>query len=276
MLVSQTQSPSIEPEIHVYKTIGDTNLSAHIFYPAVRVTKMPVIVLIHGGGWNTGSPEWVYETGRRYAKYGAVAVALEYRLSDSVKITPLDSLQDARDLVRWLLTNENRLGIDSSRMAVYGVSAGGQLAAALAVLPDPRQPQDEIVPKAMVMVSPALSLTSDRYFQSLLLGKATAEALSPDEHLDRRFPPAIIFHGVSDTLVPISGARRFCERARQFGNECTLIEYPGVGNLFTRKLDNQIDSFDPDPKDAADAIEKGDAFLAAQGFLPTFSAATGK
>jgi len=276
ILVSETQSSPIEPEIHVYKTIGDTNLSAHIFYPAVRGTKMPVIVLIHGGGWNTGSPEWVYETGRRYAKYGAVAVALEYRLSDSVKITPLDSLQDARDLLLWLRANESQLGINSSRMAVYGVSAGGQLAAALATLPDPQHPKDDFAPKAMVMVSPALSLTNDHYFQGLLLGNATAEALSPDEHIDRRLPPAIIFHGASDTLVPISGARRFCQRARQFGSECTLIEYPGVGHVFTRKLDNQIDSFDPDPKDAADAIEKGDAFLAALGFLPTFRAATGK
>jgi acetyl esterase len=277
-LSAEAQSSPIEPEIHVYKTIGDTILSAHIFYPgdAVRGTRMPVIVLIHGGGWNSGSPEWVYEEGRRYAKYGAAAVAIEYRLSDSAKITPLDSLQDARDLVLWLRANDRELGINSSRMALYGVSAGGQLAAALATLPDPQHPNVNFAPKAMVMVSPALSLTTDTYFQGLLLGKATAEALSPDEHIHRRLPPTIIFHGVLDSLVPISGARRFCQRARQFGSECKLIEYPGVGHLFTRKLDNQMDSFDPDPKDVADAIEKGDAFLAAQGFLPRFGAVTNK
>jgi acetyl esterase len=272
------QSSPIEPEIHVYKAIGDTTLSAHIFRPedARRGTRLPVIVLIHGGGWNTGSPEWVYEAARRYAKYGAIAVAIEYRLSDSAKITPLDSLQDARDLVLWLRVNERDLGINSSRMAVYGVSAGGQLAADLATLSDPHHPNVNLALKAMVMVSPALSLTTDTYFQSLLLGQATAEALSPNEHIHRRLPPTIIFHGASDTLVPISGARRFCQRARKLGSECTLIEYPGVGHLFTRKLDNQIDSFDPDPKDVKDAIERGDAFLAARGFLPRFSAATNK
>jgi len=276
LLDAAAQSSPIEPEIHVYKTIGDETLSAHIFRPedAVPGRRLPVIVLIHGGGWNTGSPEWVYEAGRRYAKYGAVAVALEYRLSDSAKITPLDSLEDARDLVLWLRANHRELGIDSARMAVYGVSAGGQLAAALATVPDTRRPNVSFAPKAMVMVSPALSVTNDTYFQGLLLGKATAEALSPDEHILRRLPPAIVFHGALDSLVPISGSRRFCQRARQVGSQCTLIEYPGVGHLFTRKLDNQIDSFDPDPKDVADANEKGDAFLAAHGFLPKFRATT--
>jgi acetyl esterase len=107
-LDAEAQSSPIEPEIRVYKTIGDRTLSAHIFCPedARRGTRLPVIVLIHGGGWNTGSPEWVHEVGRRYAKYGAVAVAIEYRLSDSTKITPLDSLQDARDLVLWLRAND--------------------------------------------------------------------------------------------------------------------------------------------------------------------------
>jgi acetyl esterase len=268
----------VKPEIHGYKTVGDRTLSAHIFGPEDprRGTRLPVIVLIHGGGWNTGSPEWVYDVGRRYAKYGAVAVAVEYRLSDSAKITPLDSLQDVRDLVLWLRANDRELGIDSSQMAVYGVSAGGQLAADLVTLPDPQHPNVNFTPKAMVMISPALSLTTDTYFQGLLLGRATAEALSPDEHIYRRLPPTIIFNGASDSLVPISGSRRFCQRARQFGGECMLIEYPGVGHLFTRNLSNQFDSFDPDPRDVTDAIAKGDEFLAAQGFLPRFKVAKNK
>lgn len=254
----EAHSSPIAPEIHIYKRVGDTNLAAHIFYPAAadRGTRLPVIVLFHGGGWSTGSPEWVYPESRRYAKYGAIAVAIEYRLADSAKITPLNALQDARDSILWLRANGRKLGIDSSRMAFYGVSAGGQLAAALATFPDPQHPDVNFAPRVLVMVSPALALASDSYFRSLLLGTATAEALSPAENIHRRIPPTIIFHGVMDTLVPISGARQFCQRARQFQSECTLIEYPGVDHLFTRKLDDQIDSFDPDPQDVSDEIAK--------------------
>ncbi len=102
------------------------------------------------------------------------------------------------------------------------------------------------------------------------MGKATTAALSPDEHINRRLPPTIIFQGVLDTTVPICGARRFCQRARDYGSNCQIIEYPLLGHLLTRKLDEQTYPFDPDPKAVADSIAKGDAFLAGQGFLPGF------
>jgi acetyl esterase len=85
-----------------------------------------------------------------------------------------------------------------------------------------------------------------------------------------RIPPTIIFHGIADSLAPISGVKRYCDRATQFDSECELHAYPGVGHLFTRKLDNQEDGFDPDPKVVADAKTKGDQFLFRLGFLPMY------
>jgi acetyl esterase len=270
---AQSQSAQPRPDIRVYKAVGTTKLTAHIFHPegAAKDKPAPVIVLFHGGGWSVGSPEWTYGDAQRYASYGAVAVAAEYRLCDQANITPLDSLADARDLVLWLEANSKELGIDPSHLAAYGVSAGGHLAAALATIPDPEHRNTDLSPQVMVMISPALALAQDGWFKGLLLGKATPESLSPDEHIHSRVPPTIIFHGVADTLVPIDGVRRYCQRAQKYGSDCQVVEYPGVGHLFTRKLDNQIDSFDPDPKDVADSIAKGDAFLAAHGFLPNFS-----
>ncbi len=270
----QGQSPGaqLKPDIRTFKTVGTTRLTAHIFRPegATPGKPAPVIVLFHGGGWNVGSPEWVYGDARRYASYGAVAVAAEYRLCDGTKITPLDAIADARDLILWLRANSKELGIDPSRLAAYGFSAGGHLAAALATIPDPERPNVDFSPQALVMLSPAVSLVGDSYFQGLLLGKATTAALSPDEHINRRLPPTIIFQGVLDTTVPICGARRFCQRARDYGSNCQIIEYPLLGHLLTRKLDEQTYPFDPDPKAVADSIAKGDAFLAGQGFLPGF------
>jgi len=269
---AQTPGAQLQPDLRIFKTVGTTKLTAHIFRPegGARDTPAPVIVLFHGGGWNVGSPEWVYGDARRYASYGAVAVATEYRLSDRTKITPLDAIADARDLILWLRANSKELGIDPSLLAAYGFSAGGHLAAALATIPDPERPKVDFSPQALVMLSPAVSLTGDSYFEGLLLGKTTTAALSPDEQIHGRIPPTIIFQGVLDTTVPICGVRRFCGRAREYGSDCQIVEYPLVGHLLTRKLDEQTYSFDPDPKAVADSIAKGDAFLAAHGFLPGF------
>ena len=269
---AQSQGAQSKPDIRTFKTVGSTKLTAHIFRPesAAKDKPAPVIVLFHGGGWAFGSPEWVYATAQRYASYGAVAVAAEYRLCDQANITPMDSMADARDLIVWLRANSKELAIDPSRLAAYGVSAGGHLAASLATIPDPQRPTLDLSPQVLVLISPAVSVLHDGWFQRILLGKATVASLSPDEHISSRVPPTIIFHGVADTLVPISGVRQFCERAKKYGSDCQVVEYPGVGHLFTRKLDSQEDNFDPEPKDVADSVAKGDAFLAAHGFLPHF------
>jgi len=256
------------PDIRVYKTVGTTNLTAHIFRPqGSDRTARPAIALFHGGGWVAGSPEWVYDAAKRYASYGAVAVAVDYRLSDQKNITPLDAMSDARDVIRWMRRNAASLGIQPDRIAVYGVSAGGHLAASLATFDDHANGQPSDIPNAMVFISPAVSLSHDGWFQKILLGRASAIDVSPDEHVNKDLPPTAIFVGGADTLTPAAWTKRFCDRVNESGGHCEIQIYPGVGHLFTRKLDNQEDDFDPDPKVALDARQKGDQFLAERGFL---------
>ena len=159
------------PEIMVYKTVADTKLTAHIFRPdraGVSVVR-PAIVLFHGGGWAAGSPDWVYDDAKRYAALGAVAFAAEYRLSDKdTLITPSEALEDARDIVRWMRDNSSRLGIDPHHIAAYGISAGGHLAASLVFFGAAEKDQTSAVPDALVLISPAVAMGKDKYFQSLL------------------------------------------------------------------------------------------------------------
>jgi acetyl esterase len=257
------------PEIRVYKTVGATNLTAHVFRPVAsdQPTARPAIVLFHGGGWAAGSPEWVYDAAKRYAGNGAVAVAVEYRLSDQKTITPLDAMADARDVIRWIRRNAASLGIQPDRIAAYGVSSGGHLAASLATFDDHASDEPSAAPNAMVLISPALSLAHDGWFQKILAGRASAVDASPGDHVEKVLPPTAIFIGGADTLTPVVGAKRYCERVNDRGGHCELHVYPGVGHLFTRKLDNQEDDFDPDPKVVLDARQKGDQFLAERGFL---------
>jgi acetyl esterase len=149
---AQSQESQPKPDIRTFKTVGTTKLTAHIFRPkgGDQSKLAPVIVLFHGGGWSVGSPEWTYPDAQRYASYGAVAVAAQYRLCDQSKVTPMDSMADARDLIVWLRANSKELGIDPSHLAAYGVSAGGHLAAALATIPDPEHPTVDLSPQALV------------------------------------------------------------------------------------------------------------------------------
>ena len=273
VLPAQAQQAVSGPDVMVYKTVGDRKLTAQVFETeeAKPSEQRPVSVLLHGGGWVAGSPEWVYDAAKRYASYGAVAVEVEYRLSDQKNVTPLDAQEDARDAVRWVRRNAAELGIDAKRVAVYGVSAGGQLAGWLATLGDSDKSEISAAPNAMILISPAVSVEHDGWFQRILGNNATAESVSPSEHIDKKLPPTIIFHGIADSLVPIAGVQRYCDRAKKFGGECKVYSYEGVGHLFTRKLDRQEDDFDPDPKVVKDARKKGDEFLAKHGFLPLYT-----
>jgi acetyl esterase len=122
-----TREHVVQPSVRTYKAVGGTELKAHIFVPeaAVAGKLRAAIVLLHGGGWTAGSPEWMYGDAQRYAGLGMVAIAGEYRLSDQKNITPLEAMGDVRDLMRWVRQNAADLAIDPQRIAIYGVSAGG-------------------------------------------------------------------------------------------------------------------------------------------------------
>jgi acetyl esterase/lipase len=82
------------------------------------------ILLFHGGGWNAGSAEWVFEAAGRFASLGMVAVAVDYRLSKG-NITPIEALDDTRAAFRWVRRKAAEFNIDPKHVAGYGVSAGG-------------------------------------------------------------------------------------------------------------------------------------------------------
>jgi len=271
------QVPVSGPQIVVYKTVADAKLTAHVFRPSGAGTEglRPAIVLFHGGGWAAGSPEWVYDSAKRFASYGAVAVAAEYRLSNKeTLITPIEALEDARDLVRWMRQNSARLGIDPAHIAAFGISAGGHLAASLAFFGAADGANTSAVPDALVLISPAVAMAHDEYFQGLLGKRALGGEYSPDEQMNKAPPPTIVFNGTVDNLTPLDGVTRYCELATKHGGECHLNVYQGVGHLFTRKQPFDTQTFDPDPKAWADATNKGDAFLAERGFLPLWHAAS--
>lgn len=88
---------------------------------------LPVVMMIHGGGWNSGSPSLQKAMALKLAQKGFVAITVEYRLIPEA-LFPAGE-EDLEDAVRWITANAETYGINRNEIAVSGCSAGGQLAA---------------------------------------------------------------------------------------------------------------------------------------------------
>jgi acetyl esterase len=257
------------PRVLTYKTVGGTALQAHVFEPPPSPGPRPAILLFHGGGWNMGDATWVYPSARRFAALGLVAIAVDYRLCDETQVTPLEAMADARDAFRWVRAQATPLGIAPRKVAGYGVSAGGHLVSAAALIGEKgAKPEPDAVPDAMVLYSPAVAISRSEWVRRLLLGRAQPADISPDQHVRPGLPPTLITQGQEDSVTPFPGAVLFTRAMKAAGNTCELQRHSGLGHLLTRNLEEQEWGFDPDPVAREAACREEEAFLGRQGFLP--------
>ncbi|MGE0741379.1 MAG: alpha/beta hydrolase [Hyphomonadaceae bacterium] len=249
-----------EPRIEHIRSQDGAEIAAHIFDPAPKPGPRAAIVLLHGGGWVAGDATWVYPRARRFAELGMLAIALDYRLANQADVTPAHATADARATFRWLRENAERLNIDPTRLAAYGVSAGGQLSVTAA------QSEDERArPNLLVLLSPALDVERDAWF--IRLSGAATRALSPLANVRPDMPAAFILQGDVDTLTPLTGARAFCERMIAAANRCEIRVYEGFGHLFTPAGIDDQGMPQPDPTTSRASAEEAEAYLRREGYI---------
>ncbi|HYC51639.1 MAG TPA: alpha/beta hydrolase [Gemmatimonadaceae bacterium] len=260
------------PDTRVYKTTPQGELSLHIFRPAAdsaQPSTRRAMIILHGGGWTVGEPEWVFATATHFAQRGVVAIPVKYRLSNDKDVTPIEALHDVRDAILWLRRNAAELRIDPQHIAAYGTSAGGQLAAAAALI---GPPNDSGAPTLLVLSSPAVAAATDNWFRKLIGTRANPASMSPDSLVRANAPAALVLQGEKDVVTPLRGAQGFCERMRAVNATCELVTYPGVGHLFARNLDHRSQEQGPrnsDPAVAASARTTAEHFLARHGYIRT-------
>jgi acetyl esterase/lipase len=125
--------PALPPTVQAahnltYCTLGSRALQLDIFYPKAKRKKgYPAVLFIHGGGWRSGDRSNHVPMAQQLAARGYVTVTAEYRLSTEA-LYPA-GVHDLKAAIRWLRANARQYPIDTTRIAVWGFSAGGQLAA---------------------------------------------------------------------------------------------------------------------------------------------------
>ena len=222
-------------EIKIYKTVGDVELEAHIFYPDNYnpSDKRPAYVFFHGGGWAIGIPEWGYKNCKKYSELGMVAISFEYRLLDIHGSQIQDGVRDAKSAIAWTRAEAATLGIDPNKIVAAGFSAGGHLAACTAILDsyeDEAKQGFSAKPNAIIVHSASYNTLKNSWFNRRSGNQA--ESFSTFHQLDKKLVPSIFFHGTEDHLAPIAEFTEFKDKMDALGNVYEHEIFEGVGHFF--------------------------------------------
>jgi acetyl esterase/lipase len=247
---------------HVYKRIGSRELKVHVVSPpdTKPTDRRPALVFFHGGGWTGGTPAQFNKQAAYLASRGLVCVQVEYRLLDkNDQAPPIVCVQDAKSAMRWVRAHAAELGIDPARIGAGGGSAGGHLAAFVGMVAGGDDPDDDlkISPRAaaLVLFNPVIDNGPDGGWGQARVG-ARVKEFSPAHNISGDDPPAIIFLGRDDKLIPVATIERFRAGMKSAGIRCDASFYPGQGHGF----------FNKDPYRTWTLIE-ADKFLASLGWL---------
>jgi acetyl esterase/lipase len=184
----------------------------------------PLIVYVHGGGFRSG------DKGERvpleYVGQGYAVASINYRLSGDALFPA--QIEDCKAALRWLRANARRFGLDPDRVAAYGLSAGGHLAAMLGASAGAREfevgenlgfssrvqavvdyfgPTDFLQMDAHRLPNGMVHDTPDSP-ESRLIGGPIQEhrdkvaRANPVTYVTGEAPPFLIVHGDADPLVP--------------------------------------------------------------------------
>jgi acetyl esterase/lipase len=208
-------------------------------YKPTSTAPAPGILLIHGGGWS-GEERRSDMAGiaKALAKRGYFVMNVTYRLTPEWKFpAQTDDLEQA---IRYMRDNSKELNIDTSRLATFGYSAGGHLAALIGL--DPSNGVKAIVAGG----APAdISFWPNGRLTGLLLGGSLEgneeiyRKASPVTHVTKDSPPVFIYHGTKDDLVPIEHPKAFIEVLEKKGVEHEVYWIEGRSHVFAHLFSAQ-------------------------------------
>jgi acetyl esterase len=250
-------------QYEIYKTASGTDLGINIFTPVDHkpTDSRPAIVFFFGGGWNGGNPSQFQTHCQYLASRGMVAIAADYRVKSRQNTPPSACVEDGKSAIRWVRKHARRLAIDPDRIAAGGGSAGGHVAAATATTDGFDTEGEDLSissrPNALVLFNPVYDNGPKGYGNNRV--KDYWKQISPLHNLKKGTPPAIVFLGTNDKLIPVKTAEEYKGRMEAVGSRSDLHLYEGQPHGFF--------NFSRSPKFYRDTVLKMDRFLTSLGYL---------
>lgn len=213
---------------------------------------LPMVAIIHGGGWTSGDKHMFWPTLRALNDHGFVAATVNYRFArDEARAYPV-GVRDTRCALAFLKTHASEYGADPDRLALIGASSGGHIAAMIGVAPNEPELMTgcEDVPlaiKGVVSYYAPLNLTREEGYpprmhmavwEFLRVDAGTPEwdlvarRASPATYVDETDPPFLLLHGTSDNVVPVDDSRGFKRALDAHHVPALLVEIDGAEHGF--------------------------------------------
>lgn len=225
----------------------DRSEKADLYFPKTmeQGKKYPAVVMIHGGGWTGGTKHAARELNvcGNLARAGYIAMSVDYVLSKDGKAVWPQNLHDCQSAVRWLRRNAAELQVDPENIGVIGGSAGGHLAALVALLEesdglDAKEPYGDVSCRVKCGVDLYGPNDLAEYKDVKMLGKTMAEdkelyrKASPVSYARKHSPPLLILHGTADKTVDVKQSELLAEALKKAGAVHELVIVPGAPHTF--------------------------------------------
>lgn len=237
-----------------YVENGHERQKLDLYLPEKAPGPVPVIIWVHGGGWQNGTKDGCPPLRAGYLERGYAVASLGYRLS-SHAIFPAQ-IEDCKAAIRWLRAHAQEHGLDPQRFGVWGSSAGGHLVALLGTTGDVKEfetsPNREVSSRVQAVCDyygPTDFTQMDAHAaggrrshdspdspESKLLGgpvqenKDKAARANSVTYVTPDDPPFLIVHGDQDPAVPHHQSELLFEALRKTGVSVHFHTIKGAGH----------------------------------------------
>ncbi|MEO6520685.1 MAG: alpha/beta hydrolase [Mucilaginibacter sp.] len=241
----------------VYTHVDNWDGRMDIYLPAKGSKPTPLVINIHGGGWNHGTKE--EQTGfSAFFKAGYAVANVEYRLVQVAKAP--GAIEDIRCAMIYLIKNAKSLNIDVNKIVISGGSSGGHLALMGGLLAndhrfDTNCPGVENIKVAAIIDKYGItdvwdwgygvikSKSAINWLGTHATDKDFANTVSPIAYVKKSSPPTIIIHGNADTTVPYQQSVNLHQKFLDAGVKTEFIPVEGGGHgKFTPDKNRELDA----------------------------------
>lgn len=229
---------------------AEKNLKGDLYLPEGK-GPFPAVLFLHGGGWVGGSKGMfnAVQFGQYLACRGLAFFDVDYGLVPGQSV--IEQIKDAKCALRFLKGKAKKWGIDKTKIAVSGGSAGGHLSALLAVTPEVTAlspacsfyPEEELSVQAGVHwygiydFSLFSGLAKDVGLLEKLFGHFPTEdelqLISPTSYASsRKLPPLLLIHGAADGLASVEQTLKFAQSLTKNNHHVEMLILPDTNHAF--------------------------------------------